>query len=56
MAELQQQMVKLELVKKLPTKMYKFHQYYMKMLAKGREMIGMLVRPEDFSSEDEKVI
>ena len=36
--------------------MYAFHQWYMKNSAKGRERLGMLVRPEDLSCEEEKVI
>lgn len=49
-------MVQPELVQKLPTKMYEFHEWYMKVLAQDREMFGMLVRPEDFGGESEKVI
>ena len=36
--------------------MYAFHEWYMKKSTKGLEMFGMLIRPEDFSGEGEKVI
>ena len=45
-----------ELVKKLPTKMHRFHQWYMKKSQKGQEMFGMLLRPEDFAGDGEKVV
>ena len=54
--ELGQPLIRSELVKKLPTKMHKFHQWYMTMSNKERERFGMLVRPDDFSSEGEKVV
>jgi hypothetical protein len=47
--ELGQPLVKPELVNKLPTKMHKFHDWYLKKSAKGLEMYGMLVRPGDFA-------
>ena len=51
-----QHLVRPELVKKLPTKMHRFHQWYMKHSVKGLEMFGMVVRPEDMVGEAEKVI
>jgi hypothetical protein len=47
--------VKSELVNKLPTKMHKFHNWYLKKSAEGLEMFGMLVRPGDFALQNEKV-
>jgi hypothetical protein len=49
-------MVRPELITKLPTKMHAFHKWYMTISAKKEDMFGMLVRPEDFSNEGEKVI
>jgi hypothetical protein len=43
--ELGQPLVKPELVNKLPTKMRRFHDRYLKKSAEGLEMFGMLVRP-----------
>jgi hypothetical protein len=54
--ELGQPLVKPELVNKLPTKMRKFHDWYLKKSAEGLEMFGMLVRPGDFSLPNEKVV
>ena len=54
--EIGKPLVRPELVKKLPTKMHRFHQWYMTMSKKGRERFGMLVRPDDFSGEGEKVV
>ena len=54
--KLGQPLVRPELVKKLTTKMNRFHQWYMKVSARDREMFGMLVRPDDFSGEEEKAI
>jgi hypothetical protein len=54
--ELGQPLVKPELVKKLPTKMRRFHDWYLKKSAKGLEMFGMLVRPRDFSPQNENVV
>ena len=54
--ELWQPLVRPELVKKLLNKMHRFHQWYMTMSKKGQERFGMLVRPDDFSSEGEKVV
>jgi hypothetical protein len=42
-------LVKTELVNKLPTKMCRFHDWYLKKSAEGLEMFGMLVRPGDFA-------
>jgi hypothetical protein len=47
--------VKPELVNKLPTKMHRFHDWYLKKSAEGLEMFGMLVRPGDFALQNEKV-
>jgi hypothetical protein len=54
--ELGKPLVKPELVNKLPTKMCRFHDWYMKKSAEGLEMIGMLVRPGDFTLQNEKVV
>jgi hypothetical protein len=54
--ELGQPLVKPELVNKLPTKMRKFHDWYLKKSAEGLEMFGMLVRPGDFALQNEKVV
>jgi hypothetical protein len=48
--------VKPELVNKLPTKMRRFHDWYLKKSAEGLEMFGMLVRPRDFALQNEKVV
>jgi hypothetical protein len=48
--------VKPELVNKLPTKMRRFHGWYLKKSAEGLEMFGMLVRPGDFALQNEKVV
>jgi hypothetical protein len=54
--ELGQPLVKPELVNKLPTKMRKFHDWYLKKSAEDLEMFGMLVRPGDFALQNEKVV
>jgi hypothetical protein len=54
--ELGKPLVKPELVNKLPTKMRKFHDGYLKKSAEGLEMFGMLVRPGDFALQNEKVV
>jgi hypothetical protein len=41
---------------KLPTKMRKFHDWYLKKSVAGLEMFGMLMRPGDFSHQNEKVV
>jgi hypothetical protein len=48
--------VKPELVNKLPTKMRRFHGWYLQKSATGLQIFGMLVRPEDFSLQNEKVV
>jgi hypothetical protein len=48
--------VKPELVSELPTKMRRFHDWYLKKSAKGLEMFGMLVGPGDFALQNEKVV
>jgi hypothetical protein len=53
--ELGKPLVKPELVNKLPTKMRRFHDWYLKKSAEGIEMFGMLVRPGDFALQNEKV-
>jgi hypothetical protein len=40
----------------LPTKMRRFHDWYLKKSAEGLEMFGMLVRPGDFALQNEKVV
>jgi hypothetical protein len=54
--ELGQPQLKPKLVNKLPTKMHIFHDWYLKKLADGLEMFGMLVRPGDFALQNEKVV
>jgi hypothetical protein len=53
--ELGKPLVKPELVNKLPTKMRRFHDWYMKKSAEGLKMSVMLVRPGDFALQNEKV-
>jgi hypothetical protein len=54
--ELGQPLLKSEFVNKLPTKMRRFHDWYLKKSAEGLEMLGMLVRPVDFALQNEKVV
>jgi hypothetical protein len=54
--DLGQPLVKPELVNKLPTKMHRFHDSYLKKSAEGLEMFGMLVRPGDFALQNKKVV
>jgi hypothetical protein len=54
--ELGKPLVKPELVNKLPTKMRRFHDWYLKKSAEGLEMFGMLVRPRDFALQNKKVV
>jgi hypothetical protein len=54
--ELGKPLVKPELVNKLPTKMRRFHDWYLKKSAEGLEMFGMLMRPGDFALQNEKVV
>jgi hypothetical protein len=54
--ELGKPLVKPELVNKLPTKMCRFHDWYLKKSAEVLEMFAMLVRPGDFSLQNEKVV
>jgi hypothetical protein len=54
--ELGQSLVKSELVNKLPTKMRRFHDWYLKKSVEGLEMFSMLVRPGDFALQNEKVV
>jgi hypothetical protein len=53
--ELGKPLVKPELVNKLPTKMCRFHDWYLKKSAKVLEMFDMLVRHGDFALQNEKV-
>jgi hypothetical protein len=46
----------LELVKKLPSKNHRFHEWYMKNSLGGQEMFGMLMRPQNFALASEKVV
>jgi hypothetical protein len=48
--------VKPELVNKLPTKMRRFHDWYLKKSAEGLEMFGMLMKPGDFALQNENVV
>jgi hypothetical protein len=54
--ELGQPLVKPELVNKLPTNMRRFHDWYLKKLADGLEMFGILMRPGDFALQNKKVV
>jgi hypothetical protein len=54
--ELAKPLLKPELVNKLPTKMRRFHDCYLKKSAEGLEMFDMLVRPGDFALQNEKVV
>jgi hypothetical protein len=54
--DLGQPLVKPELVNKLPTKMHRFHDWYLKKSAEGLEMFSMLMRPGDFALQNEKVV
>jgi hypothetical protein len=54
--ELGQPLVKPKLVNKLPTKMHRFHDWYLEKSAEGLEMFGMLVKPGDFALQNEKVV
>jgi hypothetical protein len=54
--ELGKPLVKPELANKLLTKMRRFHDWYLKKSAEGLEMFGMLVRPEEFALQNEKVV
>jgi hypothetical protein len=53
--ELGKPLVKSELVNKLPTKMRRFDDWYLKKSAEGLEMFVMLVRLGDFALQNEKV-
>jgi hypothetical protein len=53
--ELGKPLVKPELVNKLPTKMRRFHDWYLKKSVEGLEMFVMLVRLGDFALQNEKV-
>nr|CAH66543.1 OSIGBa0147J02.2 [Oryza sativa] len=46
--ELGKPLVKPEQLQSLPTQMYKFHERYMEMSTKGREMFGARIRNPDF--------
>nr|TKW00057.1 hypothetical protein SEVIR_8G083900v2 [Setaria viridis] len=54
--ELGKPLVRPSLVRKLSTKMYAFHQWYMMAFADSREMFGLKVKPIDFYGEGEKVL
>jgi hypothetical protein len=43
-------------VNKLPTKMRRFREWYLKKSVEGLKMFGMLVRPRDFALQNEKVV
>ena len=43
-----QPLVKQELIKDLPTQMRRFHDFYMRASARGRTMIGVLIRKENY--------
>ncbi|XP_052151771.1 uncharacterized protein LOC127770146, partial [Oryza glaberrima] len=51
--ELGKPLVKPEQLESLPTQMYKFHERYMEMSAKGREMFGARIRNPDFLQGDD---
>nr|TKW27235.1 hypothetical protein SEVIR_3G244600v2 [Setaria viridis] len=54
--ELGKPLVRPELVRKLSTKMYEFHEWYMKRSADERLVFGLRVKPIDFFGEGEKVL
>jgi hypothetical protein len=54
--ELGKPLVMSELVNKLPSKMRRFHDWYLKKSTRGLKMFGMLVRPTDFALQNEKVV
>jgi hypothetical protein len=54
--ELGKPLVKPELVNKLPTKMRRFHDWYLKKSTEDLEMFGMLVKPGDSALQNEKVV
>jgi hypothetical protein len=45
-----------EFVNKLPTKMRRFHDWYLMKSAEVLEMFGILMRPGDFALQNEKVV
>jgi hypothetical protein len=49
-------LIRPELGLKLSTKMYKFHEWYMRQSLKGVRSIAMLAAPEDFATGGNKVI
>jgi hypothetical protein len=49
-------LIRPELVLKLPPKMYKFHEWYMRQSLKGVHSIAMLAAPEDFATKGNKVV
>jgi hypothetical protein len=53
--ELGQPLAKPELVNKPPTRMCRFHDWFLKKSAEGLEMFGMLVRPGGFALQNKKV-
>ena len=54
--ELGKPMVSPDSLMKLSTKMYEFHQWYMKLSADEREMLGLKIKPIDFHGEGEAVL
>ena len=44
-----------EQLQSLPTQMYKFHERYMEMSAKGREMFGARISNSDFLQGEESL-
>lgn len=54
--DLSKPLVRPELVRKLLTKMYEFHQWYMEQLAKERVMFALRVKLIDFFGEGEKLL
>jgi hypothetical protein len=49
-------LIRPELVLKLPPKMYKFHEWYMRKSLNGVHSIAMLAAPEDFATKGNKVV
>ncbi|XP_072146361.1 uncharacterized protein [Setaria viridis] len=54
--EIGKPLVRPKLVRKLFTKIYEFHEWYMEQSADKRHMFGLRVKPIDFFGEGEKVL
>jgi hypothetical protein len=54
--QLRNPLIRQELVYKISTKMYKFHEWYMQHSAKDVDTLGILAKLDDFASEGDKVV